>query len=142
MPINETPKDKERERKFGAYLATLWRCAMAELPQFYEIDFAAVRDRKVLSMVEVKCRKYEMHHFKTCILSMHKYAALRRVIRIHPDITAIFAVRWLDGDGYFVVGEEDELDLEWEGRTDRGSQSDLEPCVKIPIDLFQKLGAK
>jgi len=105
-----------------------------KLPIQYKLDFAIVRDGRVTSFIEVKCRKNIISAYPTYIISLSKMVAATQYKT--AGISCILLVQWTDQMGWVQIP-----DNRWVtkvgGRKDRGDWQDVEPVVHIPIKEFK-----
>lgn len=57
-PIYETTADIDRERTVAEWVGALWGCEVRKNPRLYAVDYCAMKDRKLVGWLEVKCRNY------------------------------------------------------------------------------------
>jgi hypothetical protein len=146
-PIYETKSDRQNEKTIASYLEKRWGCEADKLKIACEIDYSLTRGGKIVGVMEIKCRKYDYNTLEGwggLILSAHKWQAAKRWKETH-NITFILAVGLLDGIFVLLVRASDnwpQLELVTGGRTDRSDPQDIEPCVLIPMKLFNKMKEK
>lgn len=136
-PINETEEDLENERAVMAEIANRWNCCYTKLPMSEHLDYELFRKfGDPIGRIEIKCRteSYDplwLSFAKFCA-GVH-YSALSRkrffiAYRIPPG-----KIIWYEHkDGKFNMKQN-------AGRTDRGQEGDVEPCVELPLVIFKPL---
>lgn len=138
MTVHENAQTRRDEADVAADFAEAFQCEVRRLKDFNELDFAMVnaRDRNVVCIVEVKCRAVRMHAYRTYMLSLHKWMALKKYDD-YSEHGCVLVVRWSDRTGYLKVREfTGTPNTRWGGRNDRGTSDDEEPVVDIPISAF------
>lgn len=139
-PVYETAYNRERQFEIAAEIGARWKCAMFELPRRYEIDFAAVREERLVAAVEVKERTHLFAEYPDVILSLGKWLALRRYEEM--GVPGILAFRFRDGI-YHMRVKDFQGPVLWGGRTsDTRDKEDIEPIIKIPAHCWKKLEGK
>jgi hypothetical protein len=140
-PIYETKDDLGKEATVIQTLQQKWRVNFHKLPIRYHLDYAAVRDGRVVSYVEIKVRKYSMAQidsFGGYMLSVGKLQAAKQLCEI-SNATFCLAVQCSDGLYWIAIKDYAEFPVVITGRTDRGDAQDIEPCVLIPAVRFTSL---
>ena len=144
-PTYQTQKDLENEAEVIGQLAEHYKSESTKLKDYFPLDYAFVRDKRIVSLAEVKCRNYsssQIDSFGGLIISAHKmlYAKQYHDAFLLPFVLAL---RLIDGIFVFVVKAVDpfpKFPLVVGGRTDRNDPQDIEPCCLISMDHFKKLG--
>lgn len=143
-PLYESAADLKNEKAIVSFLEERWNCEADKLKIACEVDYSLTKNGKIVGIMEIKCRKYD---YKTLdgwggvILSAHKWQAAKRWKETH-SIAFILALGL--PDGVFVLrikaGQNwPPLQLITGGRRDRNDPQDIEPCVLIPMKLFEKV---
>lgn len=134
-PRNETAEDLRHEAAVARILAVMYGITVHKLSEtLYGFDWVLHKDDEVLAFAEFKQRKTK---YDTLLLSAAKYeVGMRYAERLNKPF--VLFVKWPDGlysfkfHGDFVP----EVKL---GGNSRGQNGDIEPCVHIPVGLFNKI---
>ena len=134
-PRNETAEDLRHEAEVAGILESKYGISVHKLSEtLYGFDWVLHKDDEVLAFAEFKQRKTK---YDTLLLSAAKYeCGMRYSERLKKPF--VLFVRWPDGlysfkfHGDFVP----EVKL---GGNSRGQNGDIEPCVHIPVGLFNKI---
>lgn len=134
-PRNETAEDLRHEAAVARIIASMYGITVHKLSEtLYGFDWVLHKDDEVLAFAEFKQRKTK---YDTLLLSAAKYeVGLRYAERLNKPF--VLFVKWPDGlysfkfHGDFVP----EVKL---GGNSRGQNGDIEPCVHIPVGLFNKI---
>jgi len=143
-PMYETATDRKNERVIAEMLERRWDCDADKLKIACEVDYSLTREGRIVAVMEIKCRNYDydtLDGLGGLILSAHKWQAGRRWKETH-NIAFILVLGLTDGVFVYRLKAEDpwpEMKLKTAGRRDRGDAQDIEPCVIIPMQKFQKL---
>ena len=143
-PTYETEHDREREAEVGRYLSSAWDCQLFKLKPYYGMDFAVFVGGIMRGVMEIKCRNYTSEALAGLgglILSAHKWQTASHWHSVHRMSFAL-AVRLADGLFVFDVPAETEWPVyrvTLAGRTDRGDDQDIEPCVMLPMSAFTRI---
>jgi hypothetical protein len=135
-PLYESQSDLQNEFAVAALLAKRWSCEFRKLPIKYGVDFAVCQGRDIVAFAEIKCRSYsysQLDRLGGYMVSAHKWAVGLTLSRSF-DVPLVLIVRLTDGifwtkdtSGKLVMG----------GRSDRGDEQDIEPCVLLPMSSFR-----
>lgn len=135
-PLYESQRDRTNEQQVADFLSQKFDCTYFKLPIAYSIDYAFLREGKVVGFVEVKCRKVELQTYDTIMLSMHKRVdslALANSI----SVPALFAIRY--NDGIYTINLEEEPDhATVGGRFDRDDPQDVEVVIHYKTSRLKK----
>ena len=133
-PIYESDADREREAQVAATYAQVMGLDAQAMPRNAPYDYEMLRDGKLVSIVEIKCRTkqydpYQISHSKMVTLHCEAH---------HREVPGILIVRWPNMTGWVAV---DQLDPEsWPtntgGRTDRNDKKDIEKMAEFPLSWF------
>ena len=135
----ESQADRDAEQMFSERMTFQSGARLKKLKKNYIIDFVVLRGKKCVAYIEYKRRWVHSTKYKTIILATSKWIELCRLSRINR---AFFYIQYDDRVRYIEVTP-DHYNLsqfgiheELSGRTDRGDEHDLEPCVHIPTSLL------
>ena len=141
----QTSDDLRKEERVARLLEQQWDCKMISIAgAMSPFDRMALRDKKPMAVVEIKCRTYPSNAFKTVFMSLRKAMDLitaKNALRSMGWRTAeaVYVWKFADGKvGYLPLSDKDldKYDVEMQGRTDRGAQNDIEPMVMIPKSVI------
>ena len=134
-PRNETPEDLRHEAETAEILLAKYGITAQKLSETqYCFDWTLSKDDQVIALAEFKQRKTK---YETLLLSAAKYeAGMRYSERLKKPF--VLFVRWPDGLWYFKATDDFVPEVKLGGNS-RGQNGDIEPCVHIPIGLFNKI---
>lgn len=142
MPIYETQAHLRREEEFSRLVAEKFKCTFVKLPMRYGLDFAAIRNGKVVGFVELKVRGNPVGSYQTFMLSTHKFMSAR-ALHDTTGLPCTLAVSWSDVWGYLPMANafpdengRSRFEIGFGGRWDRGDDQDVEPVFLIPTSEF------
>ncbi len=141
-PMYETKNDRQNEQAVMSFLEEKWGCEADKLKIACELDYSLTKNGKIVGVMEIKCRKYDYNTLKDwggLILSAHKWQAAKRWKETH-NIAFVLALGLIDGIYVLRIKASDNfphLELVTGGRRDRNDSQDMEPCVLIPMKLFE-----
>ena len=139
----ETSQQLERERAIADALEVLWDVKLRKLPNHYNLDFVMCVNSKARGFVEIKgCHKHafpDLEKFGGYTINLNKIeraASLMELTGLEFRLVVdsqgdVWAARFTE---FYDLGE-----IHVFGRTDRPTQNDQEPNIKIPLSLFKKL---
>jgi len=134
-----TEEDFKNEDEVFALIEEKWGCKTHRFPQFHQIDGYTVRDDRMESLVEVKARSHASTKFDTCFLNARKFMALW-MASVGFNVPAYYVVKFTDTILYIEIGEVDGSQQKIAGcKRIVKAQSDIEPCVLVPISSMKKL---
>ena len=139
--IYETTKDLANENDIAEKLSHYFKAAFDKLPLSYGLDYLVTRKDKVIGVCEVKRRHMNHDTYEDFMISMlkfnkgldffHKYG-IRFSLVIQFDDKLMRYV--------YKEGDLDKIKIQFSGRTTQTRDSaDLEPCMHIPLTMFQKV---
>ena len=134
-PQYEKGGDRAEEARVATILCNLWNCNLVKLPTAYSLDYAATRDKQVLSWVEIKRRQRTLRKYRCVFLSMQKVFSAYN-FNIVTGLPCLFVIQFDDCLAYANILEPSRP-IEFRGRTDRGDWQDQEPVIAIGADDFK-----
>lgn len=136
---HETESSLHSESRIAKRIEAAWNCSLRKLTIPYRIDFALEKDESVQAWVEVKCRNYPSSRYSTLMISVLKW----ETGILHAQTTGlpfIIAIGFTDCIKFYRHSDNHKVTFRWGGRTRMTrDQSDIEPVVHIPMDLFKTL---
>ena len=129
-PVYESESDRRVEREIAESFAERWRCSFHHLRRLSQVDAAIMQDDKVVAWAEIKRRRVPAKRYPTILLSAEKAAHGVNLSQL-TEMPFLFLVRFDDCDAYVKVEQRHLKQLRIMGRTDRGDEADVEPCIEI-----------
>jgi len=104
----------------------------------HSLDYAIVKDERVVAFVEIKCYKTSSDKYHSQILSLYKWEKLKDYNKLAPTF---FVCRYSDGVILYLHAEDIKGDVKFSGRkvVREGSFSDREFCIFIERNQMRKL---
>ena len=134
-PRNETPEDLRHEAETAGILASQYGITAQKLSENqYSFDWALCKGDELLAFAEFKQRKTK---YDTLLLSCSKWERGMRYAQEFKKPFVLF-VRWPDGLWSFKATDDFVPEVKL-GGNNRGQNGDIEPCVHIPVGLFNKI---
>lgn len=135
-PVYETQSNLNAEQELAAYAASKWKCEMRKQDKFNQFDYVAIRKRKVLAFIELRCRTNEMLKYPSCFITVNKLAHAYSMSAA-TGLPILFLVQWSDRTGFADLTKKYPITVG--GRTDRNDKADIEAVAEIPIEEFKVL---
>jgi len=139
----ETEEDRTRARQVAAVLADRWHCELCEFGDLATIDWYARRDRRLVALLELKCRvNRTSDRFPTTMLSLRKWMALT-FAALALGVPPFFVVRFTDGIFFIDIRTLDTTNHCVTGRRDRSAVTrfDVEPAIEFPVAAMTRVDA-
>ena len=134
-PRNETPEDLRHEAEVAGILESKFGISVHKLSEtLYGFDWVLHKGDEVLAFAEFKQRKTK---YDTLLLSCAKWECGMRYAERFKKPFVLF-VRWPDGLWSFKATDDFVPEVKLGGNS-RGQNGDIEPCVHIPVGLFNKI---
>ncbi|HJQ26398.1 MAG TPA: hypothetical protein VKA60_20965 [Blastocatellia bacterium] len=135
----ETESSLSSESRVARRLEQAWGCSLKKLTVPYRVDFALEKDDSIQAWLEVKCRNYPSTRYPTLMISVLKW----ETGILHSRTTGlpfIIAIGFTDCIRFYRYSDKHKVTFKWGGRT-RATRdnSDIEPVVHIPLELFRDL---
>lgn len=137
-PIFLTDEDEAAERAVAEQLEGKWRCELRRWGKLAPLDWYAVRDERLIGVVELKARSHARERFPTVFLNVRKWLALllaQQGLGVH----ATFVVAFADGVWWVPVrlamGDHEIVDA----RKRSHGKNDSEPVIAVPVSALQPL---
>lgn len=136
-PIYENRSTMLDEQDFAKHLGMLTKCNLVKCPRNFRIDFAAVRNSKVVSFIEYRKRSNAMDYYPTFMTAANKKIYAQAIHR-SSSLPVYMFVQWTDHLGYADLVS---CKAKWSvgGRKDRNDPADFEPVIQIPLSEFKTL---
>jgi len=141
-PIYETEATLERERALADAIEILWSVTCRKLPIKYGLDYALMREGRIIAFAELKSRNTytseAMDKLGGVMLSLDKLEHAQRFIGF-TGLPVFFVVELKDGIFAAKFDEKPKFKLAFGGRSDRDDWQDVEPVGFISLSQFKKL---
>lgn len=140
-PTYQTAEDLEREIEVIQYVCDTYGKKYRQLSKknYYRVDFALLVDNRIESLVEVKCRTKPYNFFKYYTISLQKVVNLK-ALSLHSNIKCGLIIHF--SCGKIVACNANDIPMNniyIGGRYDRNDPQDIEPMVKMDMDVFVTL---
>ena len=136
-PEYERPEDRAEEAAVCKELEEKG-LQFEKLPPKDVIDFAVLKEGKVVGFMEVKARSNASDHYPTFMISMAKFLRIKQILDSTGIPTAL-VVKYTDKVRRLWIAKDTLHFVEMGGRHDRGDGEDVEPVVHFKTDLFTDL---
>ena len=114
---------------------------MVETPVKSAWDYFAVKNRDVLALVEIKCRRNAHDKYPTYMISTEKiHRCLSR--SWFTGIPFWLIVAFTDQTMLWIANDGSDVGHTLGGRWDRGDQQDIELVTHIPMEQFTAIPAR
>lgn len=138
-PLFANDLDKRYEADIQALVEEKWNCQVLPFGQLCPVDYYAIRDGRIVGVLEIKARQHESGKYPTVFLNVRKWLALR-LASLGMNCPAVFVVRFTDGIYYIPVDEIDTKQMTLGGT--HGivkSHTDREPVIHVPVASMKRL---
>ena len=136
-PEYERPEDRAEEAAVCKELEEKG-LQFEKLPPKDVIDFAVLKEGKVVGFMEVKARSNASDHYPTFMISMAKFLRIKQILDSTGIPTAL-VVKYTDKVRRLWIAKDTPHLVEMGGRYDRGDGEDVEPVVHFKTELFKDL---
>jgi len=143
-PIYESKEDLTNENKIKTVLEAKWSCELTKLPIKYHLDYAMLRDEKIVGFCEIKSPNYSLADFKRFggfFISLDKFMSANK-LNATTMLPCFIVLNALDGVWYASFHDAKLNAIKIKGRKDRNDWQDMEPCVVLDTDQFKLLKDK
>lgn len=130
-PRYETESDRDNEKSIAAIIAEKFNAEYRKMPGSYVLDYALLRNGKIVGFMECKRRRNNFRRYPTIFVALHKIEKAANYFS-STGLQSIFAVQWDDKIGYVMLNDPDWFDVG--GRTDHKDSADQEPMGHYSID--------
>ena len=141
-PLYETEANRINERAVAKLIEGKWNCKCVKLKQAYALDYALIRDGKVIAFMEIKCRNYTMDKLNSMggfMISVHKWLEAKAICDV-SSVPLCLVVRTHDGVWYHKTSDFLNDGIGFGGRLDRGDDQDVEPVILLKGNRFKNIG--
>lgn len=139
--VFQTHEDQENERLVATIIEGAWACELRSFGALSPIDWFAVRDGRVVGVLELKSRQHTSDKFATVFLNVRKWLALM-LAEAGIGVPSIFAVKFTDKIMWVPVHDIEASRLRIGGCTRKvKSNSDVEPVIEVPVSIMRPFPA-
>src|SRR5215467_2160757 len=136
--IFTSPADQQADRIIADRLQEIWRCTIKPFAALCPVDWFAVRDERVVGVLELKTRAHDHNTFDETFLPFRKWCALK-LASDGLGCPAVFVVRFTDLVMATTLAQIDPRNHRLGGGTRKAG--DFEPQVLIPVAQLKTLFA-
>lgn len=139
-PIFATRNDAAAEAETARLVEEAWGARLHKFGPLAPVDFYAIRDGRLVGVLEVKTRSHRSDRFPTVFLNVRKWLALR-MASMGLGVPAVFVARFEDGVRWIDVEQVDASTARMGGclRVVKAA-SDVEPVIEVPVAQMRPLG--
>ena len=135
-PKLETQRDVDHKNAAKHKVESAWDCKIVDLYEpLYRLDWW-IPEKNVY--IEHKQRAVSTAKYPDIILSLSKVMMMSDFISV-LGARCFFVVGFTDGLMYTEIKETNDYPVTASGRTDRGIEGDVEPCIRIPMSSFNDI---
>ena len=139
-PIFATSEDRKSEEEVARIIESTWGCEVRSFGSLAIIDWYAMRDGRMVSLLELKTRSHSSTRYQTVFLNVRKYMALFWG-QACLNVPALFCVRFTDEIRWIRVYDIDATKHKIGGCASRvKSVTDIEPVIEVPVAKCKILG--
>lgn len=128
----ESDRDRDHEREVAATLQAAWGCVLHSFGGFSAVDWYAVKDGRLVGVLELKCRTHASTAYPTVYLSLRKWLSLT-LAAVATGTPAYFVARFTDGIYWVRVSEVDARRVRITGHAHPRARMDVEPLIDVPV---------
>jgi hypothetical protein len=133
-PLFANDCDKSSEREVVELLEAKWGCEIKQFGKLCPIDFYALRDGRLVGVMELKSRTHAANKFPTVFLNVRKWISLV-MAQQGLGVPALFVVKFSDQIMYQHISAIDASAVRMGGTKEKvKSHTDVEPVIHVPID--------
>lgn len=138
-PLYETEADLSREARVMQTAAERWECDYLKLPLSYRLDYALLRDERLVALAEIRVRFVPVSKYPTIIFSVMKRATAN-LLSEQLYVPSFFVVKYDDEIRYIDFRETPD-DVTVGGRTgnNRRDHADVELVGHYKTDRLKRL---
>lgn len=136
-PLFAIDYDKSSEDELRKYLGDKWHCHIYPFGRLCPIDFYAIKDGRIVGLLELKTRHHQSGKYSTVFLNFRKWTALI-MGKIGMGVPALFVVKFDDSVKYIEIGNVDATKIRMGGTNGIvKSHTDVEPVIEVDINLMK-----
>ena len=133
----ETEEDLEIERAILQEVCNQWKCEGQKLPISYHLDYALLRDDKIVALIEIKNRNIPSDQYETAIIPVTKRVSGNKLGN-ELGVPAMLVLRYQDDIKFVGFSEEPDYSAIG-GREDRGDWQDKEIVCHYARERFKSI---
>lgn len=139
-PLYTNDYDLKSEDAIKNAVEQAWNCTLHHFGRLCPLDFYAVRDGRMVGIIEAKSRSHNASAFPTVFLNVRKWLALT-MASVGLGVPALYVVRFLDGIRYISVHDIDAAEMRIGGTQKKAIQGhrDIEPVIEVPVASMRLL---
>ena len=127
------PEDTANEDALKVRTEKCWNCELHCFGKLCAIDFYALRDNRMVGLVEIKSRDHEMDKYPTVFLNVRKWFALT-LGQQGLGVPAMFVVGFHDAARWIPISQVDGTKIQMAGCSRLvKSHTDIEPIIFIQL---------
>lgn len=135
-PIYETDQDIQNESEVAHAVSRKCNCEVRKLKKLFACDYVGLRNRNIVSFLEIKVRNNAHDKYPTYMISADKvWKSLSMAMAFERPFFLVVSFT----DGIYYTGQFPSEEMSLTGRYDRNDGADVEPCLMIPMVYFKKL---
>ena len=141
-PLYASDYDTKQEQIICAALEEAWKCSVKPFGRLCPVDFYAVRDGRLVGVIEAKSRSHTSDKFPTVFFNVRKWLALN-MAQAGLGVPAIFVSRFTDQIKFIRMDKVDASRVRIGGTKNIvKSHTDIEPVIEVPVISMTKLGGE
>jgi hypothetical protein len=132
-PLFASDYDKASEKEVAQMIEGRWQCDLYPFGRLCPVDFYAVRDGRLVGVLELKTRSHHSGRFPDVFLNVRKWVSL--LMASHGlGVPAVFVVKFSDQIGYSLVNKISTNNISIAGcREVVKSHTDVEPVIHVSV---------
>lgn len=142
-PIFQTPEDRAAEEQIAAKIGAAWDCQVRHFAPLCPIDWYAIRENRVVGVMEFKRRSHSVKKYPTVFLGVRKWLALQ-LCAMGLGTTGRFIVQWTDDTRFIDLTGIDAsrfvMSEKWRPTASAQADAAIEPVIEIEISAMQPIG--
>jgi hypothetical protein len=138
-PIFKTEEDERNEDEISKIIEKKWECTLHSFGRLSPIDWYAIRDGRMLGVLELKSRTHASDKFKTVFLNVRKWLALQ-LASTGMGVPAAFVVKFTDCTKYIYIQNINANKVKIGGLTSIvKSRNDIEPLIEVDVSKMETI---
>jgi hypothetical protein len=136
--LYENSDHLKAENEFKLAIEKFTGAKLEKLPLKYHADHLAFRGGEPVFFTELKCRNCLKSTYNTYMISLNKVVNILAMCNL-LKIPLLLYVQWVDFRGFVEIGDMSLYSIGMQSIDFRNDKGDIEPCIYIPIYLFQTM---
>ncbi len=137
--IFKSSSDERAEQSVAEVLENAWRCKLVSFGQLAPLDWYAVRDGRMVGLIELKCRTHASGQYPTVYLNLRKWISLM-LGSVGMGVPALFVVQFEDEIRHIAASVIDASEIRIGGWASPQARADTEPVIEVPVAEMKLLG--